>query len=170
MAARIRTASGESGGTCRFVRRRAGSRAQAGIASGEPDDRAARFRRCGEHGRGGVISLRQGMAGQAEALMRFRGRQFLAIGAKMHGALPIRGADDRRQPRICHMGQAQRRREDGLHQEQGRNQAREEGGGAFHKKRHNLARPTCQAFRADLARAGRFHLSRARSLKRFGLS
>jgi hypothetical protein len=30
------------------------------------------------------------------------------------------------------MGQAQRRREDGLHQQQGRDQAREKGGGAFH--------------------------------------
>jgi hypothetical protein len=170
VAARIRAASGEGWGTCRVVRRGAGRRAPGGIASGEPDDRAARFRRCGEHGRGGVISLRQGMAGQAEALMRFRGRQFLALGAQMHRAIPIRGADDRLHPRICRMGQAQRRREDGLHQEQGCDQAREEGGGAFHKKRHNLTRPTCQAFRADLARAGRFHLSRARSLKRFGLS
>jgi hypothetical protein len=132
LAARIRAASGEGWGTCRLVRRGARRRTPAGIASGEPDDRAARFRRGGEHGRGGVISLRQGMAGQAEALMRFGGGQFLAARAQMHGAIPIRGADDRLHPRICRMGQAQRRREDGLHHQQGRDQAREEGGGAFH--------------------------------------
>ena len=144
MAARIRAASGEGWGTCWVVRRGVRRRAPAGIASGEPDDRAAKLRRGGEHGCRGEIRLRQGMAGKAEALMRFRGRQFLAIGAKMHGALPIRGADDRRQPRICHMGQAQRRREDGLHQEQCRNQAREEGGGAFHGVVLNPAGVGCQ--------------------------
>ena len=56
--------------------------------------------------------MRQGMAGKAEALMRFWGGQFLAIGAQMHGAIPIRGTDHRRHPRICHMGKAKRRREE----------------------------------------------------------
>ena len=145
LATRIRAASGEGGRTCRFVRRRAGRRAPAGIAGGEPDDYAARFSWRGEHGRGGQIGLRQGMAGEAEAFMRFWGRQFLPVCAQMHGAIPIRGADDRRHPRICHMGQAERRREDGLHQEQCRDQAHEEGGGAFHGKQLNPARATCLA-------------------------
>jgi hypothetical protein len=87
------------------------------------------------------------MAGKAEALMRFGGRQFLAIGAQMHGAIPIRGADDRRQPRNCHMGQAQRRREDGLHQQQGRDQAREKGGGTFHGVVLNPVGGGCQVLR-----------------------
>ena len=146
LAARIRAASGGGWGTCRFVRRRAGRRAPAGIASGEPDNGAGKLRRRGKHRRGWEIRLRQGMAGKAEALMRFRGRQFLAIGAQMHGAIPIRGADDRRQPRICHMGQAERWRQYGLHQEQSGDQAREEGGGAFHGKRLNLVRGGCQGF------------------------
>jgi hypothetical protein len=150
VAARIRAASGEGGGTCRVVRRRAGRRAPGGIAGGKPDDRAARFRGRGKHGRGGVISLRQGMAGQAEALMRFGGWQFLALGAQMHHAIPIRGADDRRQPRICRMGQAQRRREDGLHQQQGCDQAREEGGGAFHGVVLNPADGGCQGLESSL--------------------
>ena len=132
MAARIRAASEEGGGTGRFVRRRARRRAPASIARGEPDNRAAKLRRGGEHGCRGDICLRQGMADEAEAAMRFRGRQFLAIGAQMHRAIPIWGADDRRHPRICHMGQAQRWREDGLHQQQCRDQAREEGGGVIH--------------------------------------
>ena len=89
--------------------------------------------------------MRQGMAGKAEAFMRFGGGQFIPVCAQMHGAIPIRGANHRRQPRICHMGKAKRRREDGLHQEQGRNQAREEGGGAFHGKRLNPAGVGCQA-------------------------
>ena len=169
MAARIRAASGEGWGTCWVVRRRAGSRAPAGIASGEPDNRAAKLRRGGKHGCRGQISLRQGMAGQAEALMRFWGRQFLAISAQMHGAIPIRGADDRCQPSIGRMGQAQRWGQHGLHQQQGGNQAREGEGIPFHGKRHNLARPTCQAFRADLARASGFYPSLAQGLKRFGL-
>jgi hypothetical protein len=42
------------------------------------------------------------------------------------------------------MGQAKRRREDGLHQQQGRDQAREEGGGVFHGKRLNPVRGGCQ--------------------------
>jgi hypothetical protein len=67
------------------------------------------------------------------------------------------------------MGQAQRWGQHCLHQQQGGNQAREGEGKPFHGKRHNLARPTCQAFRADLARVGWFHLSRAPSFKRFGL-
>jgi hypothetical protein len=144
VAARIRAASGEGWGTCWFVRRCAGRRAPAGIAGGEPDDYAAWLRRRGEHGRGGEIRLRQGMAGKAEALMRFRGGQFLPVCAQMHGAIPIRGADDRRHPCICHMGQAKGRREDGLHQEQGRNQAREEGGGVLHGRVLNPLGGGCQ--------------------------
>ena len=144
LAARIRAASGEGWGTCRVVRRCARRRAPAGITSGEPEDRGTGFRRGGKHGRGGEISLRQGMAGQAEAAMRFGGGQFLPVCAQMHGAIPIRGADDRRHPSACRVGKAKRRREDGLHQEKGRNQAREEGGGAFHGKRLNPVRGGCQ--------------------------
>ena len=144
VAARIRAASGEGWGTCWVVRRCARAWAPAGITSGKPDDGAAGFRRGGKHGRGGEIRLRQGMAGKAEALMRFRGGQFIPVCAQMHGAIPIWGADDRRQPRICHMGQAKRRREDGLHKQQDRDQAREEGGGVFHGKRLNPTGGGCQ--------------------------
>jgi hypothetical protein len=42
------------------------------------------------------------------------------------------------------MGQAQRRREDGLHKQQGRDQAREEGGGVFHGVVLNPAGGGCQ--------------------------
>ena len=144
LATRIRAASGEGWGTCRFVRRCARRRAPAGIAGGEPHDGAAGFRRGGKQGRGGEIGLRQGMAGKAEAAMRFVGGQFLPVCAQMHCAIPIRGADHRRHPRTCRMGKAQRRREDGLHQQQGRDQAREEGGGAFHGVVLNPAGGGCQ--------------------------
>ena len=145
LATRIRAASGEGWGTCRFVRRCARRRAPAGIAGGEPNDGAAGFRRGGKDGRGGEIGLRQGMAGQAEAAMRFGGGQFLPVCAQMHGAIPIRGANDRRHPRIAGMGKAKRWRQYGLHQEQCRDQAREEGGGAFHEHMLNLAGGGCQA-------------------------
>lgn len=168
LATRIRAASGEGWGTCWVVRRCAGRRAPAGITSGEPHDGAAGFRRGGKHGRGGEIGLRQGMAGKAEAFMRFWGGQFLPVCAQMHGAIPIRGANHRRHPRICHMGQAKGRREDGLHQEQGRNQAREEGGGVFHGKRLNPAGVGCQVFLADLARDVVCYPSLAENLRRFG--
>ena len=144
VAARIRAASGEGWGTCWVVRRCAGRRAPAGITAGEPHDGAARFRRGGKHGRGGEIGLRQGMAGQAEATMGFRGGQFLTIRPQMHGAIPIRGADDRSHPRIAGMGKAKRWRQYGLHQEQCRNQAREEGGGAFHGRVLNPVGGGCQ--------------------------
>ena len=144
LATRIRAASGEGWGTCRFVRRCARRRAPAGIAGGEPHDGAAGFRRGGKQGRGGEIGLRQGMAGKAEAAMRFGGGQFLPAWAQMHRAIPIRGADDRRQPSTCDMGKAKRRRKHGLHQEQCRDQAREEGGGAFHGTRLNTAGEGCQ--------------------------
>jgi hypothetical protein len=42
------------------------------------------------------------------------------------------------------MGQAQRRREHGLHHEQGRDQACEEGGGAFHGRVLNPLGGGCQ--------------------------
>ena len=144
VAARIRAASGEGWRTCRVVRRCARRRAPAGIASGEPDDRGAGFRRGGKHRRGGNISLRQGMAGEAEAAMGFGRGQFLPTRPQMHGAIPIRGTDDRRHPRIAGMGKAKRWRQYGLHQEQCRNQAREEGGGAFHRIVFNPVGGGCQ--------------------------
>ena len=67
------------------------------------------------------------------------------VGAQMHGAVPIRGADDRCQARTGRMSQAERRGQHCLHQQQGGDQAQEGGGKTFHGKRHNLARPTCQA-------------------------
>ena len=151
VAARIRAASGEGWGTCRFVGRCARRRAPAGIAGGEPDDRAAEFRRGGKQGRDGEIGLRQGMAGQAEAAMRFGGGQFLPVCAQMHGAIPIRGANDRRHPSTCRVGQAKGRREDGLHQQKCRDQAREEGGGAFHGVVLNPAGGGCQGGLRDVA-------------------
>jgi len=69
--------------------------------------------------------MRQGMAGEAEAAMRFGGGQFLTTRPQMHGAIPIRGANDRRHPSACRMGKAQRRRKHGLHQQKCRDQARE---------------------------------------------
>ena len=144
VAARIRAASGEGWGTCRFVGRCARRRAPAGIAGGEPDDYAARFSWRGEHGRGGQIGLRQGMAGKAEAAMRFGGGQFLPVCAQMHGAIPIRGANHRRHPSTCRMGKAQRRRKHGLHQQKCRDEAHEEGGGAFHGVVLNPAGGECQ--------------------------
>ena len=151
MAARIRAASGEGWGTCRFVRRCAGRRAPAGIAGGEPHDGAARFRRGGKQRRGRKISLRQGMAGQAEAAMRFGGGQFLTTRPQMHGAIPIRGADHRRHARACRMGKAKRRRKHGLHQQKCRDLAREEGGGAFHGVVLNPAGGGCQGGLRDVA-------------------
>jgi hypothetical protein len=81
--------------------------------------------------------------------MRFGGGQFLPARAQMQGAIPIRGADDRRHPSACGMGEAQRRRQNGLHQEQGRDQAREEGGGAFHGRVLNPVGGGCQGFWAE---------------------
>ena len=151
MAARIRAASGEGWGTCWVVRRCAGRRAPAGIASGEPEDRGTGFRRGGKQGRGGEISLRQSMAGEAEAAMGFGRGQFFPARAEMHGAIPIWGADDRSHPSTCRMGEAKRRREDGLHKQQGRDQAREEGGGAFHEHMLNLVGGGCQGGLRDVA-------------------
>lgn len=144
MAARIRAASGEGWGTCWVVRRCACCRAPAGIASGEPEDRGTGFRRGRKQGRGGEISLRQGMAGKAEAAMGFGRGQFFPVWPQMHGAIPIRGTDDRRHPRIAGMGKAKRWRQYGLHQEQGRDQACEEGGGAFHGRVLNPVGGGCQ--------------------------
>ena len=151
VAARIRAASGEGWGTCRFVGRCARRRAPAGIAGGEPDDRAAEFRRGGKQGRDGEIGLRQGMAGQAEAAMGFGRGQFFPVWTQMHDAIPIRGANDRRHARACRMGKAQRRRKHGLHQQKCRDQAREEGGGAFHGVVLNPAGGGCQGGLRDVA-------------------
>lgn len=93
------------------------------------------------------------MAGKAEAAMRFRGGQFLSARAQMHGAIPIRGADDRRHARACRMGEAKRRREHGLHQEQSRDQAREEGGGVLHRRVLNPLGGGCQGFESSLSSA-----------------
>ena len=76
--------------------------------------------------------------------MGFRGGQFFPTRPQMHGAIPIRGADDCLHPRACRMGKAKRWRQYGLHQEQCRNQAREEGGGAFHELMLNLVASGCQ--------------------------
>jgi hypothetical protein len=151
LAARIRAASGKGGRTGWVVRRRTRRRAPAGITGGAPGDGASGFRRAGQHGRGGEIGLRQGMAGEAEAAMGFGRGQFLPTRPQMHGAIPIRGTDDRRHPRIAGMGKAKRWRQYGLHQEQCRNQAREEGGGAFHEHMLNLVASGCQGGLRDVA-------------------
>lgn len=93
------------------------------------------------------------MAGEAETRHGFGRWHFLTVGAQMHGAIPIRGADHRRHPSICGMGQAKRRRKHGLHQEQGRDQAREEGGGAFHEGLLNPVGGGCQGFESSLSSA-----------------
>lgn len=151
MAARIRAASGEGWGTGWVVRRCACCRAPASITDGKPDDGSAKLGRGGKQGRGGNISLRQGMAGKAEAAMGFGRGQFFPVWPQMHGAIPIRGTDDRRHPRIAGMGKAKRWRQYGLHQEQCRNQAREEGGGAFHEHMLNLVASGCQGGLRDVA-------------------
>jgi hypothetical protein len=51
------------------------------------------------------------------------------------------------------MGKAKRRRKHGLHQEQCRNQAREEGGGAFHGIVLNAVGGRCQGGLRDVAAA-----------------
>ena len=91
------------------------------------------------------------MAGEAEAAMGFGRGQFLPAWAQMHGAIPIRGTDDRRHPRACRMGKAKRRSKHGLHQEQCRSQAREKGGGAFHEHMLNLVASGCQGGLRDVA-------------------
>jgi len=84
------------------------------------------------------------MAGEAEAAMGFGRGQFFPTRPHMHVAIPIRGADDRSHPRIAGMGKAKRRRQYGLHQEQCRDEAHDEGGGAFHEHTLNLVASGCQ--------------------------